>query len=201
MSIFKSIFFYNYLKNGFILLSCLFFIFSILNPYHTLPWVSFYSEKNCFISFIFISFLLVNEKLKIPYVIIPVFFITLIPLIQYCVGLIVFFETALLGMVYLFCFFISIIFGYNLLKVSNGRNIFDAIGLFSYTLIFISLISSLIIIFQWLNFYNLQPYILKIMTNRPYGNLAQPNQMATILLMGIASVWYVYEKKMKIHLF
>ncbi|WP_423855722.1 pilin glycosylation ligase domain-containing protein [Acinetobacter guillouiae] len=39
------------------------------------------------------------------------------------------------------------------------------------------------------------------MTNRPYGNLAQPNQMATILLMGIASVWYVYEKKMKIHLF
>jgi len=138
---------------------------------------------------------LVNEKLKIPYVIIPVFFITLIPLIQYCIGLIVFFETALLGMVYLFCFFISIIFGYNLLKVSNGKNIFDAISLFSYTLIFISLISSLIIIFQWLNFYNLQPYILKIMTNRPYGNLAQPNQMATILLMGIASVWYVYEKK------
>ncbi|MCU4436196.1 pilin glycosylation ligase domain-containing protein [Acinetobacter bereziniae] len=195
MSVFKSFFLYKCLKNSFVLLSCIFFVFSILNPYHTLPWVSFYSEKYSFLSFICIAFFLLNEKLKIPYIIIPVFFISLVPIIQYYLGLIIFFETAFLGMVYLFCFFISIIFGYNLSKASNSDNVFDAISLFSYILIFISLISSLIIIFQWLNFYNLQPYVLKIMSTRPYGNLAQPNQMGTILLMGIASSWYVYEKK------
>lgn len=197
--IFNSLYFsQNYIKIFFIASVCFYVFLSILNPSHTLPWVSFYSEKYCFIALILLMLYMMFTFIEIPKIIIPILLIIIIPIFQYFLGIIVFYETMLFSTLYLFGFFAAAIMAYNLCLNREGQNhIYKVIEIFSYTFIVISLFSSFIIIIQWLNFYNLQPYILKVNSSRPYGNLAQPNQMATILFIGLISLWYLYEKESK----
>lgn len=182
------------IRHSFIFLSCFFYILAILNPVHELPWVSLHSEKYSFISFIllFIYFSFIVKEFKIPYVIFPLLLICFIPIVQYFFGLIIFFETMYFSFIYLLNFFLLILVVFNL----KYKIKFECLFLkFCYLFVFISFISSFIIIVQWLNFGNFQPYLLEINNTRAYGNLAQPNHMATILCMGLIGLWYIYEIK------
>lgn len=188
----------NFIKKCFIAFTCFFIFISILNPSHTLPWVSFYSEKYCFVSLIFLMLYMSFTSIQIPKLIIPIFLIVIIPIFQYFLGVIIFYETVFFSSIYLFSFLITLIIGYNLALNTNKVKKHEKImRIFSYIFTLICFFSSFIIIIQWLNFSNFQPNILKISTSRAYGNLAQPNQMATILFIGLISIWYLYEKANK----
>ncbi|WP_369126203.1 pilin glycosylation ligase domain-containing protein, partial [Acinetobacter venetianus] len=177
------------IKKSLIFFVIFFFVCSILNSEHNLPWVSYTSEKYCFISFAFLCcyFLISSQKILLPIIIIPIGLMVFIPVIQYLFGVIVFFETMFFSSMYLFCFFCSVLIGYNF----NDRLLFSR--LVCNMFLFVGVISSCIVIIQWLDFYNLQPYIIKIQTDRPYANLGQPNQLSTILIISLCSLWYLYE--------
>lgn len=190
----------NTLKISLIFFCCMFFIFAFLSPKHTLPWVSFYSEKYCFISFIFFMLYCFNLNIRIPRLALPLLIVALLPILQYILGVIIFFETAFLSFLYLITLFLIIVLGYTL-SSSNSQGQLkpreSLFRLFSYTSILIGLLSSFIIIIQWLNFSNFQPYIIYLSSSRPFGNLAQPNQMATVLIISLLGLWYVYESESK----
>lgn len=181
------------IKKSLIFFVIFFFVCSILNSEHNLPWVSYTSEKYCFISFAFLCcyFLISSQKILLPIIIIPIGLMVFIPVIQYLFGVIVFFETMFFSSMYLFCFFCAVLIGYNF----NDRLLFSR--LVCNMFLFVGVISSYIVIIQWLDFYNLQPYIIKIQTGRPYANLGQPNQLSTILIISLCSLWYLYEYENK----
>ena len=65
-----------------------------------------------------------------------------------------------------------------------------------YLAVFIAsgLFSSLIAIIQWIGLSEKRLFIMGLVGNRPYGNMAQPNHLATFLCISLLSLWYLFEK-------
>lgn len=168
------------------------FVLTWLMPIHALPWVTFESEILVAISALFICFSVfyINKNISIPRT--TIIFTTLIffPLLQYFTGQVLYLSTSLLGGGYLLIFFMMVISGYNLRQ--RKMNIFLII---SYVFIFLGSISSFISILQWLGLdVWLSPFVIELRGERPYANLAQPNILASLLVLSLLSVIYIYEK-------
>lgn len=169
------------------------FVLAWLMPIHALPWVTFESEILVAISALFICFSVfyINKNISIPRT--TIIFTTLIffPLLQYFTGQVLYLSTSLLGGGYLLIFFMMVISGYNLRQ--RKMNIFLII---SYVFIFLGSISSFISILQWLGLdVWLSPFVIELRGERPYANLAQPNILASLLVLSLLSVIYIYEKR------
>lgn len=176
----------------FIFFTTIFFVSAWLIPIHLAPWVAFESEILAALSALIVGFLVIilNKKIVIPKVSTIFLLLISIPIIQYFFGQVIYLSTAMLGSGYLLLFYIMIISGYNLQEYKS--EIFLKI---SYLFIFIGVVSSIFCIIQWLNLDGwLTPYILELKGNRPYANVAQPNNLATLLVLSLLSIIYVYEK-------
>lgn len=176
----------------FIFFTTIFFVSAWLIPIHLAPWVAFESEILAALSALIVGFLVIilNKKIVIPKVSTIFLLLISIPIIQYFFGQVIYLSTAMLGSGYLLLFYIMIISGYNLQEYKS--EIFLKI---SYLFIFIGVVSSIVCIIQWLNLDGwLTPYILELKGNRPYANVAQPNNLATLLVLSLLSIIYVYEK-------
>lgn len=176
----------------FIFFTTIFFVSAWLIPIHLAPWVAFESEILAALSALIVGFLVIilNKKIVIPKVSTIFLLLISIPIIQYFFGQVIYLSTAMLGSGYLLLFYIMIISGYNLQEYKS--EIFLKI---SYLFVFIGVVSSVVCIIQWLNLDRwLTPYILELKGNRPYANVAQPNNLATLLVLSLLSIIYVYEK-------
>ncbi|MBN6527502.1 O-antigen ligase C-terminal domain-containing protein [Acinetobacter pittii] len=178
-----------------------FFALAILNPIHFRPWASFLSEYFAFISLIFIFPLFFRKKLYIQKITLPILIASFIPLLHYLFGKVFYFSNAFLSFIYMFCFWITIIIGYNLcLPKSKYNNFYEnkyynPTFFLTYFLIFLGFLSSLIAILQWLSLDESIFWIAELYGNRPYANLAQTNQLSTFLILSLISCWYLFEKK------
>lgn len=69
---------------------------------------------------------------------------------------------------------------------------------FFFSTIFASFLSSFIVVYQWLGMANSQEttnlWVYPAVSSRLSANLAQPNNLATLLCMGVASIFYFREK-------
>lgn len=175
-----------------IAISFFFFCLSILNPVHTLPWAGFFSEFLCFVASVLLLPCLFRYKTKIPKNIIPILFITLIPIVQFIFGQIYFFSTAFFSAVYLFYFCLMIIVGFNF--ALNEKEILNIEYFLAFFFLVVNIISSVFAIIQWLGLSSNSIFIMNFTGNRPYANMAQPNHLATFLCIGIFSSWYLFEK-------
>ncbi|GAA4999898.1 hypothetical protein GCM10023206_01130 [Acinetobacter puyangensis] len=113
----------------------------------------------------------------------------LIPMIQYAFGIIFFLQDALLSTVYLCIFLCSILVGVNF-KANHQTNI---LNIFLAMLVFVGCISVLMAFnqrFMWFNSYLL---FSSSYGNRATANLAQPNQLSTLLIMSLFSLFYLYQ--------
>ncbi|WP_368566961.1 PglL family O-oligosaccharyltransferase [Acinetobacter junii] len=168
-------------------------IFGWLSPFHTYPWVTFSSELTSFGAAFAVVTLFLTKVIKIPRPQILMLIIVLLPLLQFCFGLIVDFSVAFLTFAYLFTFWLMMLCGYNLsLQAENREKIM--IG-FSLVVLIAGLLSSFMAVVQWLN---LESYIYGIMGlrgNRPYANFGQPNNLSTFLVMALMGGLYLYEKR------
>lgn len=169
--------------------SFIFLLLSILNPIHTLPWVGFFSEFSCYIAGWLLTLSLCFFKNKIPVDIIPFVIILLVPLMQYIFGEIFFFSNFFFSTISLFYFLLMLIVGFN----SKIRN-FNIIMYLAVFFIISGLFSSLIAIIQWVGLSENKLFIMGLVGNRPYGNMAQPNHLATFLCVSLLSLWYLFEK-------
>lgn len=153
------------------------------------PWTSSWQDFLWFFGLIFCLGLFYKKELKLPKIIIPLFLICLIPFIQFIFGQVYYFSTAVFSFCFIFGFLVSLLYGYNSHQLADQNKIIQYIA---YFFTFIGLISSLFAIAQWLQISH--PYILNLSHNRPYANLGQPNHLATLLMMSICSVVFLYER-------
>lgn len=173
-------------------LSVTFFISSALIWDHYLPWTAFSNEFFACLGLLFLVISISNFVLKIPFVALPLLLISLIPMGEYLIGFVHFFSNAFLSFSYIFMGFLSVMVGFTFAKSSNSQKFYIY---FCFTAIFIGIASSLFAIIQWLKLEHYFNFIFELQGSRPYANFAQPNNLATALLLSWLACIYLYEEK------
>lgn len=165
-----------------------------LMPVHYRPWVTYTGELYAFFALFALAGIGLKEKIKIPAISLPLLLLACVPLIQFLMGQVFFFSTAMMAAIYVFSFWLASVLGYNLCIGNNNRE--ETFTNLSYVFLASGTITGLIALCQWSNLDSVLPGMVNISgTQRPYANFAQPNNMATFLVMAFMSCLYLYEKK------
>ena len=170
--------------------------FAWLSPNHIFPWVTSHSEFSIFFSLIFLGIytLIIKKQFIIQKQNTWLLLLVLIPLGQYWFGKIFFLGDAILSSLYVLSFLFAISLGNNLSR--NPQEKRRILLLFSYVVIFCCLISLYIEMLQWLLIHQHGILMAELPPGaRPFANFAQPNTLATFLIIGIMSTIYLYENK------
>lgn len=182
----------------------IFFLASIayLLPNYYDPWRTVYHDFAMYGVFLclWVKILLENNDIIInkKVIFIFIFSLALIPLLQNLFGKIYFFGDALIASIYIFSFGLAVIIGLNLRRNYKLDQILKCI---SAICIFVGLVSSFIILQQWLLLTNGGIWTVDIPSGgRPFANFAQPNNAASFLLLSVLATLYLYEKKIIHHL-
>lgn len=144
------------------------------------PWSSFYQEALSFGGFLLTAFVMcanykfINIDKKITLVILFLFFIVIVRSI----------DKYTIYLLYILSFYML------LTTCSNNKSTSNIYAV----LVLASVLSSTIALLQWLNL-NESIWILDTSPQtRPFANLGQPNNLATLLCIGVACALYFFEK-------
>ena len=164
-----------------------------LLPIHYRPWVTYTGELFAFLSLFALSALFLKEKLLLPKVSLPLLLLSLVPFIQYGFGELFFFSKALMCGLYIFAFWLSMVLGFNLSqKPLEREQLFSGLCTVFWS---VGLVTALIATCQWLNIEQYIPGMTALKGDRPYANFAQPNNMASFLILSLLGTLYLFEKK------
>ncbi|MGK9153774.1 O-antigen ligase C-terminal domain-containing protein [Acinetobacter radioresistens] len=189
-------FFKARIMNYFIIIISSLLSLAWLLPNHYEPWITSHSDFCAFIAFIFIIAITIYsvEIIKIPIINLFLLLIMSIPFLQYITGIIFFLGDAFIAAIYIFGFFCAVISGYNLSQ--QGKNNPKIYLILTSIILLASSISVFIALIQWTLQSNGQVWFADFPSNaRPFANFAQPNTLATFLIMGIISLLYLFEKQ------
>lgn len=176
------------------LLASLFIIIAWLDPIHQRPWVTYTGELYTFFALFTLVAIFLKEKIKLPIISLPLLLLACVPLVHLLLGQVFFFSTAMIGFIFVFSFWLASVLGYNLSTGDYNRE--ETFTNLSYVFLTSGMITGLIALCQWSNLDSVLPGMVNINGNqRPYANFAQPNNMATFLVMALMSCLYLYEKK------
>lgn len=165
-----------------------------LIPVHYRPWVTYTGELYAFFALLALVTLFLKEKIKLPAVGLPLLLLSCVPLIQLVVDQVFFFSTAMMGSIYILSFWLASVLGYNFSTGQFNRE--ETFTNLSYVFLASGTVTGLIALCQWSNLDSVLPGMVNISgTTRPFANFAQPNNMATFLVMALMSCLYLYEKK------
>lgn len=164
-----------------------------LSPYHYMPWLTFSSEMFSYASLFCLLAYYWNTALKIPQIQWLWFAIALIPLGQWCFGIELYFNKALLSFFYLMGFAASTVLGFNLSKDVGSEKILKGLTTITFG---VGLITAVIALLQTFGLEKNLWGIMPLKGLRPYANFAQPNNMGTFLMMSLMASFYLFEKKM-----
>jgi len=165
-------------------------------PNHYDPWASIYHNFSAFTAgLLLVGVILYNRStlhIKTLHSFLFIIALCCIPVLHYFTGIIYFSGDALISSLYLLGFAAMLLAGYNLAQVNTLRP--ALVRWLAGALTIAATVSVGIALYQW----TLQPsniWIADLPPNaRPFANLAQPNQLATLLSMGLAAVLFFYEK-------
>lgn len=173
--------------------------FSWLAYDHYRPWVNFHSEA---LALLGIGLLVASRCLvrngsvaQAPRIVWWVMAAALLPWFQYAMGISLFAGDALLASLYLSGLGAAVWLGYSYAVAPPEKD--TALTSVFYMLWFAALVSAAIGLLQWLNLQGpLAMYVVQTDAgDRAMGNLGQPNQLATLLLMGMAALAWTFERK------
>lgn len=165
-----------------------------LMPIHYRPWVTYTGELYAFFALFTLAAICLKEKLKTPALSLPLLLLASVPFIHLLVGQVFFFSTAMLGCIFVFSFWLASVLGYHLSTGNYSRE--ETFSNLSYVFLASGTVTGIIALCQWTNLDATLPGMVNISGNqRPYANFAQPNNMATFLVMALMSCLYLYEKK------
>lgn len=177
-----------------VLLAAVFISLAWLMPIHYRPWVTYTGELYAFFALFAMAAICLKEKLRIPVVSLPLLLLAGVPFIQLLAGQVFFFSIAMMGFIFVFGFWLASVLGYHLSTGNYRRE--DTFTNLSYVFLASGTVTGIIAICQWTNLDAALPGMVNISgTQRPYANFAQPNNMATFLVMALMSCLYLYEKK------
>lgn len=179
----------------------LFFAISWLAYDHYRPWVNFHSEA---LALAGIGLLLASQCInrqtalaKAPLVALWALALAFLPWLQYVAGISFFAGDALVTSLFLCGLSAAIWIGYRYaVSFPDPVNVLRPVF---YVLWLVALISAAVGLLQWLDLTDpFTVYVLQADTgdsNRAMGNLGQPNQLATLLLIGMACLAWTFEQK------
>ncbi len=169
-----------------------------LAPNHYSPWVTFHQEMLAGIAFlplIFVSLVDWRRRRNFP-LIWWAPFLSIIPLAQMAGGEIFYFSDALVPGLYLLGFGLLLSFGSGTPFIKNSSDAIEFATPVFCAIIFSGVVSLFFQIHQWMNFGWLGVFIVDLKPGgRPYANLAQPNQLATLFLLGQLSLLCLFEQR------
>ncbi|WHR56680.1 PglL family O-oligosaccharyltransferase [Acinetobacter haemolyticus] len=166
-----------------------------LLPNHYQPWLSFYQDLSMFVAVLLLASSFLKQKsIQIPYILTFFIFLSLIPLIQYYLGIVYFFGEAITFFFYLLALATVFIVGFNIAQLERSKKENIIVG-FLITILIASIISVWIQLRQWLLFEGSIWVVDMSPKGRPFANIAQPNQLSTLLIMGLMSILYLFEKE------
>ncbi len=177
-----------------LLLASVFISLAWLLPIHYRPWVTYTGELFAFLSLFVLAAIYLKDQIKLPIISFPLLLLAVIPLVQYGAGELFFFDKALICSLFVLGFWLSTVVGYNLSSEKTDReSIFTGL---SYVFLMAGTATGVIAICQWLTLDAYIPGMVDMQRAvRPYANFAQPNNMATFLLMSLLACLYLYETK------
>lgn len=184
-------------------------VLSWLMPLHFLPWVSWHSEGLSFFVVLILAWggLLgaVKKDLSgfaiLPVAALPFMILASVALIQWIVGLITFEGDAFVFGLYLALCVACLTLGYVASRrtavspeLNQGHHDNLTLTLLAFVLLFGAFASAVVALAQVFELWEHSEWINRMpQLRRPGGNLGQPNQLATLLLMGVASLMLLYE--------
>jgi hypothetical protein len=165
-------------------------------PNHSNPWVTFHTDAWAAVMLsIPAAFVLAKCRFKVAWHWLPVVAVAVvsIPLLQHASGIIPLFGIAWINSVYLLGFLLALLAGAAWEQESSGQctdYLFLALGITSFVSVGLEL-------HQFFNIERVGPWVLYSNGTRHSANLAQPNQLGTLLMLGFVSVgWGVYRRQL-----
>jgi O-antigen ligase len=173
-------------------------VLALLQPLHFLPWISWHNEVLAFAAVLLLAWQGViragkndfSGSVAFPATVIPLVGLLVLIWIQFAIGRITFFGDALVLSIYIIGCIVSLALG---MAVSGNQRTYTALA---WTLLVSAFLSGALALVQIFDVWESFPWINRMaQQRRPGGNLGQPNQLATLLLMGLASLVFLFETK------
>lgn len=165
---------------------------------HILPWPAFYNEWPFVAALLLLAFPAFREvkrtgdrSHRVPSAALVPIFLSLVPCLQFLAGQIVFLGDAVMAALYLWLLGIAVVVGF-WLGGNRGHTFVDALAI---VIVIGALISGLLASHQWLRLDTFGIWLADMRPDgRPYGNLAQPNNLATLLSCGLVAALFLRER-------
>lgn len=178
-------------------MSHLFFVTAWLLPNHYPPWVNFHSEFLAFLAlgFLFLPLLKRSPGLvAVPIIAMAALALAAIPWVQQATGLVFYAGDAFMSSFYSTGLAMAIALGYAHSSL-RGSTSGAAWLLPTHVLLVAAIASALLAVLQWLSLTDAFSTFVAVtdIGDRAMANLGQPNQLGTLLLMGLVALVLMYE--------
>lgn len=182
-----------------IVLACAVMAVAFLTSGHFPPWTSFEPQWVTGLGALLLALAAMlpehappARRYRVPALAWGALALAMVPLLQWAAGLVWYRSDAALTTTYLVGFAAAIVVGRSLAAAPAAR----LAPRLQAALLFAAIVSAGIAFLQWLQ---LDPPTMYMMVSerggRPFGNLAQPNHLATLLCLGLTATLYFYETR------
>ena len=187
----------EFLSVGVLFIAGILGVFAWLTPNHYIPWLSFHGELSMGVAmFLACGWVFWSRRrtpLLVPYVSAVSFAAVCLPVLQLSIGLLVFAGDAWLGSLYLLGLALSQLAGF---RAASAWGIDRAVEIMQGLLLLSAMASVGIALYQWQGLDFLGAAVIDITRGmRPYGNVIQPNNLATLLVLGLVATAYFYDRR------
>lgn len=179
-------------------------VLSWLNTEHFLPWVSWHSEVLIFFAMLVLAWSAVAQKLRaavpptiaLPFASLPFIGLALIGAVQWATGMLTFEGDVWVLWFYMMLCIICLALGHAtaspLAQPCKGMDVSCSFIMLAWALLLGALASTVIAFAQVFSLCEHSGWIVRMPElRRPGGNLAQPNHLATLQVMGAACVVFL----------
>lgn len=170
-----------------------------LLPNHYSPWLSFHQEMAAAIAFAPLLAWGIVRSSHVPAITYGAIVLAVVPILQIAAGKLYFSTDGWMSCLYLLGFALSSHAGAQCVQTvppSPKKSDLPAVEVLWTALLVAALLSALIAFHQWLLPTHQGIFIVEMPPrSRPFGNLAQPNQLATLILLGAAGLMYLWEAR------
>ncbi|MBU1365468.1 MAG: O-antigen ligase C-terminal domain-containing protein [Gammaproteobacteria bacterium] len=160
---------------------------------HPMPWPAFYSDALAALVLWVVSLVVLARRGKtvsVPVLFLWCFAVALLPWLQFGTGEIYFFGTAWIHSLYLLGFAVAVLVGYDWERTAEG----ECLDFLFLAIVMAAILSVAMQLIQWMALDIGSILVLQPGRERFDANLGQPNQLASLLLLGACGVAWGYAR-------